>query len=415
MTTQIQDMDREWLSRDSIRRLLLSLIKVEQDKLIKNGILSPEMALANQSLGRCDSEIDQLRVDEDSLGFDSLSRLDLVLRVNQFFQLHSTGVEDYLLIRRRVIDWVDVVSTHFSLSNGQARIAFQTSGSSGPPKTVTHDFQKLQTEVTGFLSGVLCHVSNGTRVIALVPPHHIYGFLFTCLLPTSAKVETISLYDQTPARCCALAREHDIVIGTPFIWHRLRQSGLEFRSGVTGITSGAPSDANTWSVLENTGLSSLIEVYGATETGGIGFRTAADQPFQLLPHLDRTDEEIHDVESAGNRLDVQDELNWIRHREFEVLGRRDGIVQVAGVNVSPKHVTTMISNIEGVKTAQVRFDGMELHALVVPASQGQQADALGVRIRNHLLQHLEPAMRPSSITFRDALPLNDMGKIQDWT
>ena len=159
----------------------------------------------------------------------------------------------------------------------------------------------------------------------------------------------------------------------------------------------------------------MIEVYGATETGGIGFRTAADQPFQLLPHLDRTDEEIHDVESAGNRLDVQDELNWIRHREFEVLGRRDGIVQVAGVNVSPKHLTTMISNIEGVKTAQVRFDGMELHALVVPASQGQQADALGVRIRNHLLQHLEPAMRPSSITFRDALPLNDMGKIQDWT
>ncbi|MFA8442743.1 4-coumarate--CoA ligase [Yoonia sp.] len=407
-------MNTTYLSRDAIRRILLSLVIIQQDALIKKGALSKAQTLRSHVVNRNDAEIDILEVNEDSLGFYSLSRLDLVLAVSQFFQLQVTGVEDYLLIKQKIGDWVDLVERHFELIAENAQIAFQTSGSTGAPKTVIHDLRALRTEVEALLSGPIGKLSTLARVISLVPPHHIYGFLFSCLLPSMTGNDTISLYHRPPTRSLALAKGGDLVVATPFIWEKLAQSGLQFQPDVIGISSASPTTKKTWSVLDKPALSGLIEIYGATETGGIGFRTTFDTGFELLPHLECTNQMIRAKNTAGTSLDIQDELTWIGPREFKINGRLDHVVQIAGVNVSPVYVVRVIKDIAGVKDANVQFHEGRLQALIVPMQMHELTDALAERVRNEIVRNLPAPARPATIRFSASLQYTDMGKVVDW-
>lgn len=402
------------ISRDGLRQVLLGLVDTEQQRLIANGAVAQDKRLANFRLSLSDDAIDDLLIDEDGLGFDSLSRLDLVLRVNQFFQLHTSGVEDYLLVKRRIGDWVDLVMHHLRQRGAESQIAFQTSGSTGPAKTVVHNLQTLRAEVDALLTGKVVRLCKDARIIALVPPQHIYGFLWTYLLPAVAGVETLSLHQQLPTRSFALAREGDVIVATPYIWQKLVHSGMHFSAGVRGVTSGAPADSTTWSAVEGAGLSDLVEIYGATETGGIGYRHTFDEPFQLMPHLERTSEGLRRIAPDGSLLDVQDQIVWSGSDRFEVVGRHDGAVQIAGVNVSPRHVAGVISDVSGVRSADVRFDGERLIAFVVPHERSTITDTIKQKVQRHLVDHLPPPARPASITFGDTLPRNEMGKHQMW-
>ena len=415
MTDRSTKQNQTPLSEDATRRILLSLIADEQEKLIKKGAVSPDRALAAQSLGLTKAQIGQMAIDEDQLGFDSLSRLDLVLRVNRFFQLHSSGVDDYLLIRRTIGDWVDLVMQHHALCQGNVQFTFLTSGSTGEPKPITHDLEALQAEVYGLFAGPNPIIPTAGRIIALVPPHHIYGFLFSCLLPSLTGAKVISLYQQPPTRCLTLAQTGDVVIATPYLWDKLAQSGLRFAPGVHGVTSGAPATTTTWSAVEKAHLATMTEVYGATETGGVGFRTVPDDPFDLLPHLAVTEGQVHHDGLTCLRLDLQDRLHWTGARHFYVLGRLDDTVQVAGVNVSPQHVAREIAKITGVKSVDIRLRDDRLHALIVPSHPDDATEAIARRIREHLSQHLAAPARPATLTFRASRPCNDQGKLLDWT
>ena len=141
-------------------------------------------------------------VEDNDLGVDSLARLELVASVNQAFQLHRTGVEDYLLLHRSLGDWCRIISEGFrQLPPGEREeIAFVTSGSTGVSKMIVHDVADLIAEAIGH-----AQLFAGTsRVLAAVPSNHIYGFLFTVLLP---RIHSWSVLDLTRRAPGALARE----------------------------------------------------------------------------------------------------------------------------------------------------------------------------------------------------------------
>jgi Acyl-coenzyme A synthetases/AMP-(fatty) acid ligases len=116
-------------------------------------------------------------IDEDGLGVDSLARLELVARVAGFFHMPETGAEDYLLVHRSLGDWAEIVGE--SLKRYAARVTFQTSGSTGAPKRIAHEWADLDAEAEAAAAAL----PGVRRVLALAPPHHIYGFLWTVLLP----------------------------------------------------------------------------------------------------------------------------------------------------------------------------------------------------------------------------------------
>jgi acyl-coenzyme A synthetase/AMP-(fatty) acid ligase len=103
---------------------------------------------------------------------------------------------------------------------------------------------------------------------------------------------------------------------------------------------------------------------------------------------------------------------------FVVRGRRDAVVQVAGVNVSPARVRDVLAAHPEVRDCAVRpmspGEGARLKAFVVPA--GGLADPARARreLRAWLAERLAAPERPGALTFGTQLPRDAQGKQADW-
>lgn len=400
------------MQKDALRRLVISFLLAAQKSQGKAGLIQQDQALAGLMIGKSKAQIDAIEITEDVLGFDSLGTLDLITELNRFFGLSTSGVEDYLLVKRRIGDWVDLIAHHGDCIGDAWRFGFQTSGSTGAPKLIPHGAQALWREMQAQAAGPFAHIKPPGRILSLVPPQHIYGFMFSCVLPAILNVEVVDLHMSAPGAAFRHARPGDLIVGTPFNWALLGKTGLQFCDSVSGVTSAGPSDARTWDVIAKNNLMQLTEVYGATETAGIAVRTAPDTPFTLLPHLKADGARIllcHD----NSALDVQDDLTWISQTQFTIQGRRDSVVQVGGVNVSTQLVSDQLKQIDGVTDAAVRLGAERLRAFIVPAS-GVEVTSLESRIQAHVMANLAAPARPASYAFGAELPRNAMGKIADW-
>lgn len=239
-------------------------------------------SLAVSTLGLSPLELDgagtHTRIDADGLGADSIELTELATRVSSFFRLHETGLEDELLRRRTVGDWTKTVLRSRELS-GDGRITFLTSGSTGVPEECTHEWASIEQEIQA-----LVQVFGGRkRVVGTVPRHHIYGFLFTVLLPRYLEAPFSEARDTLPAGLAASLQSGDLVVSFPLWWGRMAEAGAAFPPGVEGVTSTGPCPAETIRALRALSLERMVEVYGSSETGGIGWREDPDEPYRLLP------------------------------------------------------------------------------------------------------------------------------------
>ena len=402
-----------WLAAETIRRLSVSLVLAEQEDLVARGQMPRDAMAALQDPRLSAMQQDALLIDADGLGFDSLARLKLILRFNRFFNLSDTGIEDYLLLQRSLGDWCGLLDHHLRLVADRAQFTFATSGSAGPVKHISHSASDLLAEVQALRHGPLVHLAQGTRIVLLVPPHHIYGFLFGCLLPRVLGGPVLDLRLAGPTAVFHHAMPGDLIIGTTLNWQLVHDSGRVFPPSVSGITSAGASSDKTWATRHVNDLDHLTEVYGATETGGIGTRSDPDAPFRLLPHLTHTKAGAVQRARDQYRLAVQDRLVWEGDGYFRVLGRLDDVVKVGGVNVSPAHVVGVLCACDGVAFASVRLGNDRMKAFVV-AKPGSDPPELEARLRAHILRNLSAPARPASLTFGATLPVNAMGKSCDW-
>ncbi len=150
---------------------------------------------------------------------------------------------------------------------------------------------------------------------------------------------------RSPAALRALLRPGDLVVGHPAWWTAVARGlpgGLP--GDVAGVTSTAPCPEATARAVTDSGLARLVQVYGSSETAGIGWREAPDAPYELLPGWLRGQDALIRGDEA---VAWPDHVEWVDARRFRVLGRRDGAVQVGGVNVHPRRVRRCCANIRG--------------------------------------------------------------------
>lgn len=403
---------------EDITRVLRALVRAEQDELTRKGLLPQNHHVdVLTGPGRW-SSFEDLKVDEGDLGFDSLARLALVERVNRFFNLGTTGVEDYLLVRRSIGEWVELVTHHLAEVRTDATFTFSTSGSTGSPSHHLHTWNALTSEVVAHCTTVLEQADHVNRVLVSVPVHHIYGFLWGVLIPRQLGISAVDLPYGAAGPVNRTAEPRDLVVTTPFGWQALSSTRIKLPDQVVGLSSGGPTTQETWTQAGICGLRMLIEVYGASETGGLGWRTSRDMPFTLCADIARsqsseTSEPVLSRPGNPNNLDVQDHLRFVEPTLFNVLGRKDAQVQVGGVNVSPTHVARLLEELPEVQTAAVRLGTERLKAFIVPAAGITDTSALELGLRKHLTQ-LPPPARPQNFSFGQELPRTASGKLADW-
>lgn len=403
--TPIEAVSDFAFDREALRILLQSIIASELSRLQRRPIPTLEEI----------TWTDSTHLGDDGIGFDSLSLIGLVGRLTRTFDLAQTGVEDYFLASPNLGQWVDLLSLHWErcLDKGDGpTIGFESSGSTGPATFTRHALFRLATELLGLIDVL----GTPKRVIFLVPPHHIYGFLYGLFLPSILAAPRIDCRTSGPGTIFNTTRSGDLVVATPHIWASLTALKANFPHRTVGLTSGAPAPEPLWNELHGRGLEQLTEVYGSTETSGIGWRRAHSTGFCLMSHLQRKVDGVAWSTEPNASLALQDHLSWIDDRSFRPTGRRDRQIQVGGVNVSPQAVQRALESVPGVREILVRCNSdvsaPRLKAFIVP-EPGAITNDIEAALRQRA-GTMRPAERPQSFKFGDALPRNAIGKHTDW-
>ncbi|MFP4643860.1 MAG: AMP-binding protein [Spirochaetales bacterium] len=323
--------------------------------------------------------LDPARVLEqfEATRLDSLDRLSFAGKVNAFFGVHETGLEDNLLRSGRAADWVDIAWR--SLGRAGPYISFETSGTTGDPKRVTQYLSDLLQE-TEELSRIFGSVG---RIISTVSAKHIYGFLFTALLPERLGVPRIDARDAGASFWRSEPAEHDLIVSFPEYIQFLSDSRVALPGGSWIVTSTAPCPPVLWDRVRAAGAESMSEVYGSTETGGIGVRHSKEDPFELFSYFSRSDDPVTLLRErpggSSTCVSLMDEIEWVDQRRLRPLRRRDGAVQIGGVNVSTETVARKIQEHADVLGARVWVDSKtgRLGARVRVTASGDEAAVRG--------------------------------------
>ncbi|WP_051669502.1 hypothetical protein [Bryobacter aggregatus] len=233
------------------------------------------------------------------------------------------------------------------------------------------------------------------RILSAVSPDHIYGYLWTVLLPSRLHLQVLDLRVLGPE----IIRPGDLIVGHPGLWFRL----AEFRwpTDVWAIHSGGAATPDSIAAIQQHGLARWLDIYGSTETAGVGMREDPSRPYALLPYWPDFLEGI----------EAPDHIEWSDARHFRLAGRRDRAVQVSGVNVYPQKVEAILRQCPGVRELQVRLmrpeEGRRLKAFVV----GDCEEAV---LREWASASLSGPERPETYTFGAELPLRPDRKSRDW-
>lgn len=400
--------DAWWKDEQVLQRFICSLVASELSALRPGGVSLPGFPWeAGLHL-------------VDDLGADSLELLSIATALAESLHMHEAGLEDYLLARVTIGEWVGIARA--SLQHFSSALTFRTSGSTGQPKPCRHLLPLLEQEVDE-LADLL---GNRRRILSAVPGHHIYGFLFTILLPRALGIDAGSIIDLrggSPARLARELKDGDLVIGHPEFWRAATRLMPSVPAGVVGVTSTAPCPAEVSQALEQAGIQKLIQVYGSSETAGIGWRDSAAAPYRLFKHWKRSelqDQRLFRTLPDGQETPYssQDLLQWMGPREFIPAGRIDNAVQVGGINVFPQRVRDVLLRHPDVADAAVRLmrpeEGTRLKAFIVPRRLDTDHADLQARLQSWVSEHLTTPERPKAFSFGEHLPKSSMGKDGDW-
>src|SRR5262249_26373164 len=174
-----------------------------------------------------------------------------------------------------------------------------------------------------------------------------------------------------------------------------------------------------------------IEVYGSSETGGIGWRqqrSRMDEAWTPLPGVTcRVDPEKGVLEVRSPHLPSKDwfptadRATLVADHRFLITGRVDRIVKIEEKRISLSAIECQLRtspNVTDARVIVVEGHRPRIAALVVPSLQGHSKLAeigklaFNRMLRDTLSQFIEPVGLPRSWRYLDPFPINARGKVR---
>ena len=262
--------------------------------------------------------------------------------------------------------------------------------------------------------------------LSTVPPNHIYGLLFSVLVPLVGASCVLNGTYSFPREILKAAGESraSVLVSVPVHYRVLKTEDMQRHHLRIALSSaGVLPEEDAVHFREKTGLD-ITEIYGSTETGGVATRQRARnsdawQPMTpiawrirdgrlcvrsdfLSPTLPRDDDGFFItadcVDTDGDGC-------------FLLRGRADDVVKIGGKRVDMAAVQGKLKQIPGVRDAVV---------VALPSGRGRQhelaalvATELDVKqIRQSLSQVSEPYALPKRIAIVDDIPVAPTGKYE---
>ncbi|MFW6177147.1 MAG: class I adenylate-forming enzyme family protein [Desulfohalobiaceae bacterium] len=299
-----------------------------------------------------------------------------------------------------------------------------TGGSSQAPRIWSKTIRNLFSEAS--YQAASLGISPRDRVVSTAPANHIYGLLFSVLVPFVASASVVAGTPTYPHEIQDLIRQHQasLLVSTPLHYRMLANIDFNAQPLAWALCSAARLDpADSKAFYHQTGLG-ITEIFGSTETGGIASRTCRDiqpgfRPFDCIQwkivedllaiRSDFLSPELP-VDCAGYFI-TQDRINAVSPEEFELLGRADHIVKVGGKRVDLDEIRSILTSLPQVQDAAV---------LCIPDQSGRSneiqalvaANTTSQAIRRHLQHRLQSSAVPRKIKVVDKIPVSEAGKYQ---
>ncbi len=299
-----------------------------------------------------------------------------------------------------------------------------TGGSTGKPKSWSKTPRNLLSEA--FYLQKNFALSDKDIFVATIPPYHIYGLLFSVLIPFVAHARVLPDIYTFPQEIISTINKHkaSVLVSVPVHYRVLKVDNLSVPSLKIAFSSaGVLNRSDGLHFLKKTGVG-ITEIYGSTETGGIATR-------RISEYTDRW--KVFDVvlwKLADGRLSVKsdfaslemerdadgfcitgDEAREEQDNRFVLLGRADGIVKVAGKRVDLLDIQNKIKTLPTVNDVVV---------LSLPTEKGRENEVVAViacdltetHVKKLLMDMLEPYAVPRRVKIVSSITRSATGKIE---
>ncbi len=312
----------------------------------------------------------------------------------------------------------------FPASPGEELLRLYTGGSTGAPQLWS------KTGVNVFAEALFLAEHFGItpqdRIAATISPAHIYGLLYSVLLPLVCGATVLPATPSFPEEIIHTVADQQatVLVSIPAHYRALRGRASLGASVRLAFSSAGMLDLEDNAEFCRHHGSGIVEVYGSTETGGIALRNRSrgEQGFTPYPTIDwkLSDQRLH-IRSpylspglqrvAGDFFITGDRVEPCATAGFQLRGRADSITKVAGKRVDLEEIRDLIKQqahvVDCLVLALAETGGREHR--IVALVEGQAADTEA--IRKTLAARFEPYALPRAIKTIDRLPMKANGKV----
>lgn len=306
----------------------------------------------------------------------------------------------------------------FSVDADQQAVVGFTSGSTGRPKALIKTWRMLLGVTDRVCQVMNLLAENSKAVVATVPAQHMYGLESSVLvaLASNARVDAdrpffpadvVAALQQATDQC---GDRSAVLVTTPMHLRVILQSGLPVPPLASLFSATAPLPIELAEQAAACFSCPVKEIYGSTETGAIASREPLKtQAWGLFPNVQFCDRQSAELQSdhlpAG--VVLQDQVQVLDDRQFELIGRPESMIKVAGKRYSLDALTEALMSLEAVQDAAVWLPaGAERPAAVVVAP-GCTASV----IRKALAPKVDAVFLPRPLKLVDQIDRNATGKV----
>ncbi len=306
------------------------------------------------------------------------------------------------------------------VSPGDELLQLYTGGSTGSPQMWTKTGENLFGE--GLFLASHFGVTEQDCILGTVPANHIYGLLYTVILPLVSMATVVDETPSFPGEIVTAAEKNrvSILASVPAHYRGLGKSKIELRLAFSSAGMLDEADNRAFSATNGMGVT---EVYGSTETGGIATRNRwlGEDHFTPFPSIRwKTSGGCLAVKSSyiSPELAVDEEgfyraSDRVEKRDnnaFALLGRADHVTKVGGKRVDLDEIRLVIKKQPGVVdcvVTAVPFGGARENLIGV-LIEGNTVDIESIRLV--LADSFETYALPRWIKTVERIPMKESGK-----
>jgi uncharacterized membrane protein/acyl-CoA synthetase (AMP-forming)/AMP-acid ligase II len=326
------------------------------------------------------------------------------------------------------------------ISADETSIVMYTSGSTGKPKAVHQRLTEFEND-NRFVLSKWGEEFLKRKLCSTVSQHHIYGFLYSVLLPFTAGVPFRRTRIEFPEELEKLSDTEYMIITVPAFLKRgveiERLSGLRLKSPWI-FTSGGILDPETARKTSEVFGFWPVEVYGSTETSGIAWRQSVNglewTPFDNA-QLSKNQDGCLVIRSPYIKdpggFETADMVEMLEDGRFLLKGRFDSVVKIEEKRISLPEVESRI--VQSGLAAEACVISLEdapgtgnagtrrrqyLAAAVVFNDKGNERffglekHEINAFWKEYLSRYFESIVIPKKWRYLQALPVNSQGKKQ---